>query len=406
MIQEKSVAARAIYEHAAALGADFGPYTKTCLDAFLELVRFKYSSELRATSAQTLAVVFEAACADGERIGMDLASLYLPLVVKSVSGQIVEEEEADMEVLYALSEALSDVLYNVYIRLDEHGDRLLANYSINDSTAAVKFCMKAMVACLQRRIKTTSILAGAEGAISGEDEAEHYEAILQSEEQLLTPLVDSVGYNLKFFRDRFLPTFDREVAPVLGPYLSVGNDVRARLSAVCLFDDVIEHCGTTAAAKYAPYLVGGAVAGLDDATNGRDMDLKRASIYGISQICRYAPSKVLLPYEDKIIPTLLSTVASTSKEECDDPAVYEYSVSALGSLVLFGGNPPFKNTRFVKAENLVKVVLKNMPLLEDFDESKFCSVRGSRLCFCIFISCLCFLRVSRFYLPFRLPCVI
>lgn len=370
--QEKAVAIRAIYEHAVSLGPAFGPYARAYLDVFLHLVRYKYSSEIRGTSAHTLSAVFEAACSFGDSNGMDCPAQYLPLVTKALATQLVDEDDTDREVLYALSEALSDVLYCVFCRLEDHGASLLSQYSIADSEAVVKFCMAALVDCLKRRSKITSILAGAEGAIAGEDEKERCEQLLLEEEDLLTQSVDSVGYNLKFFRHEFVPIFETNVAPVLSPFLNVGADIRARVSAVCLFDDLVEYGGTAAASNVAPLLAVGAVAGLDDSTNGSDTDLQRASIYGISQICRYAPSSVLKPYERKIFPPLLSIVTQP-KDACDDRSVFENAVSALASLVLVGGSP-FKDTKFVKVGTVVDIFLKSLPLVEDFDESKFCNV--------------------------------
>ena len=77
---------------------------------------------------------------------------------------------------------------------------------------------------------------------------------LQEEQQLLTPLVDSIGYTLKFFGASFVPIFEKYVMPVLGPKMEDQSDVRATLLAVCLFDDVVEHCGP---ARHAPSGVAG-----------------------------------------------------------------------------------------------------------------------------------------------------
>lgn len=367
-IQDKTVAARAIYEHAAALGAEFGPYAKSCLDAFILLVRFKYSAELRATAAQTLAAVFESATAYGERVGMEMASVYLPLALKAISKQIVDEDDSDMEVLVALSEALSEICYSVYQRLDDYGGELLKRYSASDSRPVVQLCMKAMSSCLERRAKAASVLSGNEGILSGDDEREQYQQMLQLEDEMLTPLVDSVGYNLKFFRQDFVPIFEADVATVLGPYLRPGSDVRARLSAVCLFDDCIEHCGAAAAAKFAPMLVEGA--GIDDSLNEGDKDLKRSSIYGVAQISRYAPSSVLMPYAQQLLPQLMSIASGPKPESSEDLAIFENAVSALASLTLIG-SAPFKGQ--VKQDTMVQVFLKNLPLLEDYDESMFCN---------------------------------
>ena len=371
-IQDKSVAVRGIYEHAAALGSEFGPYCKMVLDSVIPLARFKFSSDLRATAAQTIAAVFEAACCNGESVGsMDLPLQYLPLVAQVLSGQIVEEDVSDQESLYAMSEALSDV----YLSVSQRHQRVSA-YSYSVACDVVKSCMKAVSACLERRAKVAAVLSGSEGFLSGEDERDELTHVLENEQELLTPLVDTVGYNLKFLRQNFVPIFESEVFPILSPYLQqAGYDIRARLSAVCLFDDCVEYCGTGAAAKVAPLLVGGAVAGMDDSLNGQDQELKRASIYGIAQLSRYAPSSCLAPYEDRIIPPLISIAGATKpSDDFDDLslAIFENAVSALASLTVFT-NAPFKSSRFIKHDIAVGIFLKNLPLCEDPDEAKFCN---------------------------------
>jgi len=361
-IQEKAQAARAVYEHAAALGALFGPYSKSCLDVFLPLVDFKYSAEIRSTAAQTMAVVFEAACSFGESTGnMDVPNYYLPRVVKAIAKQIPDEDSADAEVVYALADSLSDTCRMMFLY------ELRAKLSQSDMKTVVHSCMKSMVKCLKRRAIITRDLAS---PLSGEDERQELLALLQSEEDLLTPLVDSVGYTLKSFREAFVPLFESDVMPVLGPYLRAGDDIRARLSAVCLFDDCVEYCGSTAAARFGPPLVEGIVHGINDATNGQDADLKRAAIYGIAQIARYAPPNVLQAYAQSLVQQLWS-IASRPKDQCTNAAIYENAVSALASLVLFD-NAPFRSSGFVKREMVMKSFLAALPLREDEDEAKIC----------------------------------
>lgn len=90
--------------------------------------------------------------------------------------------------------------------------------------------------------------------------------------------------SIKFLRSDALSLFESEVAPVLAPLLKAGgsSDARARFAAVCLFDDYVEHCGSVAASKFAPYLMEGALLGMDDTTNGQDVEVKQVSVYGIA----------------------------------------------------------------------------------------------------------------------------
>ena len=365
-IQEKAQAARAVYEHAVALGASFGPYIKPCFDAFLPLVDFKYSSEIRATAAQTLAAVFDSACNHDDSTGMEIPKAYLPLLTQAISKQIQEEDTGDMDTVYALADSLCGVCRSMYLYVADHGKALLGNHSQGDVKFVVQCCMKSVVLCLERRSHITGVLAN--GPLSGEDERNELDALLQREEDLLTPLVDSVGYSLKCFGPMFVPIFEEDVAPVLGSYLGAGNDIRARLSAVCLFDDCVEHCGSAAAARFGPPLVQGILNGMNDAM--QDSELKRGAIYGIAQIARHAPATVLAEHA-QYLSQQLCLITNCPKGESENAVIYENAVSALASLVLFD-NAPFRNAGFVKRETLVQSFLNSLPLREDEDEAKLC----------------------------------
>jgi hypothetical protein len=364
-IQEKAQATRAICQHALALGAAFGPYAKTTLDSFLILVAFKFSSEIRATASQTLAAAYEAACEYGESVGMSIASEYLPLTAKALARQIVDEDN-DMEVKFVLAESISQVFSSVYCRHGNYGLELLRCFTADDAAFITKLCVNAVTACLERRAKFTSMLS--ESLL--EDELLEYREMLAKEDEMLIPLTDAIGYIFKLLREAFVSVFECVVAPVLGPYLRSGNDSSARIAAVCLFDDCVEFCGPTAAEKFAPILIEGAISGLEDSSNMGNMRLKRASIYGIAQIARHAPGFSLQPYAQRIMPSLLAIVTKSKDDFDDEPAVFENAVSALGSLVLFG-SAPFGG--YVQRDAVLKAFLSNMPLREDCDEARVCS---------------------------------
>ena len=333
------------------------------------LVDFRYSPEVRATVAQAVSAVFKAACAHGETFGMEVPQKYLPILAQSLSTQLFEEDPSDPEVMFALADSLSDVFYFVYRTLDRPNGRcVLASFDASIAKSTVQCVMKAMVSCLTRRMELIRILEGDNGALSGEDEREEYIRALEGEQEVLTPLVDTVGYTIKFLREKCLDVFESEVVPVLGPYLKVGSiaDVRGRYAAICLFDDCVEHGGPAAAAKYAPCLMEGALLGMDDTTNGQDMELKQVSVYGIAQIARYAPSATVMPHADRLV-SMLVDISKVPKDDTDHVAIVENGVSALASLALIG-NAPLGKMESVKKSLIMSIFLDQLPL--SFDESE------------------------------------
>lgn len=341
------------------------------ITSLIQSVNFKYSPEVRSTVAQAISAVFESACLYGESVGMNVPQIYLPLLADSISKQIVVEDPSDAECFFALADSLSDVFYFAYRTLDvpNSSRSILGSFTETQATVIVQRAMKAMLSCLRRRAR---LLRAQEGA-SGEDEEEEYDQALQGEQQILTPLVDVSGYVIKFFRDASLPIFESEVAPILGPYLKAGGtaDNRARWAAVCLFDDCIEHCGSAAASKFAPYLLEGALLGINDTTNGQDITLKQVSLYGVAQIARYAPGASVIPQAERLV-NMLVNISNVPKDEADNAAIVENGVSALASLTLIGSAPLGKSMDPARKNTITSIFLDQLPLREDESEAKFC----------------------------------
>lgn len=360
-IEEKAQAIRALYELASAMPSGWAPYFDMTWEALEPLLEYAYHADIRTTAAQSMAALVGAGFASEH----DHVWQGFPRAALAVAKQLVNEANTEQEDLFALADSLSEILYSAFSRKGTHNLILQQSYASETATEVVKYCGQALEKCLRRRAALTVQI----GNSNSSDKQASYTQQLDEEQKLLTPLVDSIGYSLKILGPTFAPIFEQNVAPLLGPFLSPNADTRARWSAVCLFDDCVEHCGPQAAARFAPQLLSCAVPGIQDAT---DQDLVQASIYGIAQIARYAPVSVLAPYADTIIPTLVSIV-SKRKESAASQAIHENSVSALASLVLFRSAPfPGKH---IKPEVAGKILLENMPLTCDYDEAKICSTQ-------------------------------
>ena len=118
-----------------------------------------------------------------------------------------------------------------------------------------------------------------------EDDAERLEEELAEEEELMTNLVDCTGYLLKSLRapGASVAVFDRHVAPLFKQFMTPAAPATLRHNAICLFDDMIEFGGATAAQKYLQGLVPVLVAGLD----AEEPWERQACVYGIMQMVSF-----------------------------------------------------------------------------------------------------------------------
>ena len=366
-IEEKAQALRAVYEHAVALEDGFQPYVNVCFESFIPLISYNFSSDIRVAAAQSLAAVFYASCRSEQ---YEVPRKYAPIFLNKIATQITQEDHDEGEVLESLSCSLCDVLRTIYFLEIPYKQYVTTELTLVDVQEIVKTCVQALILCLERRNTLTKIISGIEGILVGEDDKEEYERRLLTEQELLTPLVDSVGYLLKLLKEQFVPIFENQVASILAPYLEVGYDIRARHSALCLFIDVIEHCGQDAATKFAPMVLKAVLVGIDDKTSGGDVDMKSTAIYAISQIARNVGMSILVPHGSNIV-LALGSITSMSKEEANNVVIYENAVSCLASLLLIG-NAPLASFGYMKREILMNTFLSNLPLREDLDEAKFC----------------------------------
>ena len=356
-IEEKAQAIRALYELLVATPTAWNPYFAATWKALEPLLVYKYHPDIRTAATLSMSALVEAGFDSDQEVASSI-----PRVATVIAQQLVNEANTEAEDMFALADSLSGILYSAFSRKHEY-EAVLQHHFLNQiAKEIVQNCGQALQKCLQRR----SVLAAQMTQSSSPDDKALCQEQLEEEQKLMTPLVDSIGCSLKIMGPSFAPIFEQKVVPLFGPFLTQNVDTRARWSAVCLFDDCIEHCGPEAAARFAPQLLPAVLSGMKDPS---DEDLQRASLYGVAQMARRVPASILAPHADAVIPTLAS-IARQPKDSVD-LGVHENAISALASMVLFT-SAPFRG-KFIKVETATQLLLDCMPLTEDFDEAQICS---------------------------------
>jgi len=374
-LEEKSQAARALFEHARALGKEFEPFVEASANAFLPLVKCEYSGDVRSTAAQALSQIFKSSCLSdvSNNVQQGQSQMLLPVLARSLTTQLSKEEgddDLDIENRFAIADALSEIMYDSYEHKTSNGQRV-AQISVADAREVVRCLMTLIQACLGRRSKLISEMVNYS---FDNDEIARCEERAGSESEYLTHLVDSVGYQLKSLGESFAPIFKESVVGTLGQALtSATQDVRAKFAAICLFDDCVEHCGSAAANAYSPVLLEGIKAALDDTANEVDSDVKRVAVYGLSQVARHAPTALSPSVGQQLLMkvyNLAKEVETVPKEDIEDIVLVENAVSSMASLALFPGSPLFDSVPDKSA--LIKTFMCGLALEQDYDEARIC----------------------------------
>ena len=324
-----------------------------------------------------LAPIFDAACAYGTE--SEVGGKPVTAQERQIPGQLfgticntiikqLGEERGDPETMESLADALSEVTGSAFLSLvNGEPGRHVAKLKAAESRQMVNSLTQLVGECLERRSELFQGMAAA----TDEDEVAEYEEALEGESDLLTPLVDSIGYTLKSGGQSFVPVFDSIIAPTFGKMLSGASvDVKARFASVCLFDDCVEHLGRDCAVRHAPALLQGVMEGLDDGKNMGDIELKQACVYGVAQIARQAPH-ALTEVVGPILEKLMSIVGAGAPDE-DGVSLVENAVSALASMVVFKGAPFSATLSAANAAAVKETVLNSFPLREDSTEAFFC----------------------------------
>ena len=160
----------------------------------------------------------------------------LNVLPKALVSQLVKEsDEEDVENRDAIADALSEVMYDVFTQEGPNEERVV-QITAADSKELVSGIMNLIEACLSRR---SVLLMEEETDVIDEDEMARIDEKLEAEAELLTHLVDSIGYQLKSLGEQFVPIFAEYLVGTLGKLLTLSGtrDTRARVASVCLFDD-------------------------------------------------------------------------------------------------------------------------------------------------------------------------
>ena len=374
-IQEKSQAARSIYEIANAMGADFGLYAEPCVTAFLPLVGFKYSAEVRSTSSQALAPIFSSACQYAITAGVPANARSLPQqvfapLVKSILKEIIflykstyYDKDDIVDDLLAMADALSEIFFSAYHYKAEK-QWCVASLDQNDSDELVATILSLLNEIFEERSD-----AFTKGRVddADQDDLARVESHLSFTAQIISSFVDCIGYILKSRGQDSIGIFKDRIVPFFGPKLTASTDDADKVgqhAAICLFDDCVEHCGSHAAATYGEMLLHGIISVLNISSN--DGELKAAAIYGVAQLARHAPTKLLESVSRTIAPCLYH-IAASQHEESD---LAEGALSSLASMILFPSAPCKNSNTGIDPALILELFLNAMPIQNDESEAQ------------------------------------
>ncbi|KAG2546633.1 hypothetical protein PVAP13_9KG037200 [Panicum virgatum] len=167
---------------------------------------------------------------------------------------------------------------------------------------------------------------------------------------------DCIGTLAKTFKTYFLPFFD-ELSMYLTPMLGKDRTSEERRIAICIFDDVAEHCREAAIRYYDAYLPS-----LLEACTSENPDVRQAAVYGIG-ICAEFGGSAFRPHTGEALSRLYNVIKHPNALDLDNAMAYDNAVSALGKICQFHRDS-------IDASQVIPAWLSCLPLKNDLIEAK------------------------------------
>ena len=330
-LEDKATACHMICCYADELKAGFFPYVERVTGVMVPLLKFYFHEGVRQAAAAAMPELLRSAvlAAEGGAPGADAA--YVARMVQFIWPPLLEAlaKEPELEVLASALEAVQEVV--------ELAAPVPGALSPADGLAALARVQAVLAASEERRLERAARRASED---FDAEEAEALEVENEEEEELLDAAAGVVGAILKAHGDGAAAGVDA-LMPGLAPLLAPGSDGVAasgaspgeRRIAVCIIDDVLEHC-PSGAAKYAPQAAPVLVAATGDAAGGGA--LRQCAAYGLGVLAEARPA-LAGPFLAAAAEALLACAAAQEDGDEDVPAARDNAVSALGKVLECGG---------------------------------------------------------------------
>jgi hypothetical protein len=260
--------------------------------------------------------------------------------------------EADMETLAALLDSWNETLAQ---GSESAGAKL--------TPEQLQECMVVCQLLIKESMERRAERAQAEGDEADEDDEEQREAEAETEEVLVQNIVETIGALLKVYHSAVLPLFDSLLLGAFQAMLQPSAISADRVAALCVFDDIIEHCSADGGAgRYIGVLFPAFLQYAQDTT----AEVRQAAVYGLGVLGEHAGSAEFTEQmQQQAATTLLAMIEHPQAFDEENASASDNAVSAFGKLC--------RRSPAIAAAGLPRWLAK-LPLESDQEEAR--SVHG------------------------------
>ncbi|XP_023517621.1 importin-5-like [Cucurbita pepo subsp. pepo] len=345
VLEEKATACNMLCCYADELKEGFFVWIDQVAPTLVPLLKFYFHEEVRRAAVSAMPELLRSAklaVEKGQSQGRDesyvkqLSDYIIPALVEAL------HKEPEVEICASMLDALNECVQISGPLLDESQVRCIVD--------EIKYVITASSSRKLERLERTT----AEDFDA--DERELLDEENEQEEEVFDQIGDCLGTLIKTFKASFLPMFD-ELSSYLTPMWGKDRTAEERRIAICIFDDVVEHCREAALRYYDTYLPF-----LLEACNDENPDVRQAAVYGIG-VCAEFGGSVFKPLVQEALSRLDVVIRHPNAQQSENVMAYDNAVSALGKICLFHRDS-------INASQLVPAWLSCLPIKGDLIEAK------------------------------------
>jgi len=342
-LEEKAMACHMLFEYAETLGPAFMPYVEETAKIIQPSITFKLLQDVRLACVQTVPVLLKCvvqASQSGQcdrALAGQLLNFMFPQLCQVL---IVESEKEDLCVeLESTADAIDCV-----------GDNCLNDEQLAKLCGVLSHLLSTHATDEKKRASERE----ADEDADEDEEDDDYEA------ESIKETVELLGALWKTHKERMVPIAQQELFAAFGDMLNPARSPEDQNQALCFFDDLLRHGGTSADA-FIPQLLPAFVQYL----NTEHDDTRRSAAYGIGLAAMRSDPTLKASVQD-VVQRLHAAVARRATRESEDDAEESNAISAVAKIALHYGDA-------VDATAILTTWVTWLPFTEDDEEAQWCA---------------------------------
>eukprot|EP00268_Persea_americana_P066194 TRINITY_DN8961_c1_g1_i2.p1 TRINITY_DN8961_c1_g1~~TRINITY_DN8961_c1_g1_i2.p1 ORF type:complete len:599 (-),score=136.06 TRINITY_DN8961_c1_g1_i2:315-2111(-) len=344
LLESKAIACDVLCSYLDELKEEFYPWMEKVLPIVASLLTFPFHAMVRMAAISAMPqLLFVAKSAVSKGLAGGHNASYLEELSDYVISSLVR---------VLAKEQVTDVLIKVLGSLEEslQISRTIPDGRVQEIIDGLKDVLTAsMIRTKDRQeLKASNDFDDEELELLQEEDVE--------EEAIFLQVSNCIGTLAKLQKSAFASYFN-ELVPFITPMLDKAPASEEKCVAICTFNDVAEHCGTSAARYYGIFLPFLIEASVDD-----DADVRQAAVYGLG-ICAKNGDAWLEFFIKEALRALNRVISHQSAFQFENRMATDNAISALGKICEYRRD-------CIDATQVIPVWLCHLPIRNDLREAK------------------------------------